>query len=377
VHRLKRLLPPILLVLFGALAGIAAARTGFAILPEHGFTGGQTAVFIALLPLLYLLCIAIHEGGHVLGGVLAGFRTLLFIVGPLRVERTPDGMRAGLNRNVLLGGGLAGMSPVGLHDLRRRTTIMVAGGPLISIMAGAQILAIFQATSGFLLHPEASFAARLLGTDLLLTGLMSMLIGLITLVPAHSGGFYSDGARMLRLMRTDDDTEREVALLALTGLSLGGTRPRDWDRALVDRGAAIRDGGPFEVNGRQFAYAHALDRGDVEAARTHLEAAMQRLHQLPAAARGSLLLTAATFVALYDGDAARARGLLDAAGSAQGLLSSPHRRPLAEAAVHLADGDVEGARAAAAEARRLAAGATDRGGAALDVALAGLILEES
>jgi hypothetical protein len=72
---------------------------------------------------------------------------------------------------------------------------------------------------------------------------------------------------MLRLMRATDETEREVALIALTGLSPWAARGRGtgtarWSRA----GAGIRDGGPFEVGGRQFAYAHALDRGDIDAA---------------------------------------------------------------------------------------------------------------
>jgi hypothetical protein len=177
---------------------------------------------------------------------------------------------------------------------------------------------------------------------------------------------------MLRLMRAGDETEREVALIALTGMSMAGTRPREWDAALVEQGAAIRDGGPFEVGGRQFAYAHALDRGDIDDARQHLGAALDRIEQVPAGARASLLLAAATFHALYDGDAGRAREYLQQAR--HGLLAAPHQRRLAEAAVRLAEGDVAAARELARDAQLLAARALDRGGAALDEALAGRIL---
>lgn len=40
------------------------------------------------LPLIMLLTIAIHEGGHVLGGLRRGMRFLLLIVGPFKVSRS-------------------------------------------------------------------------------------------------------------------------------------------------------------------------------------------------------------------------------------------------------------------------------------------------
>jgi hypothetical protein len=369
---MRRVLPMLAFFLGGTLIGALAARGGLRALPELGFTTSQSIVFALLVVLLYMLCVAVHELGHVLCGRLAEFRLLLYIVGPLRIDRTPTGMRVGFNRSVMLSGGLAALVPVGLHDLRRRAIIMVAGGPLASLMLGAQFLALYQATSPLLLRPEAAFAAKLLGLSILVIGGASLLIGLLTLVPARSGGFYSDGARMLRLMRTGDDTEREVALLALTGLSMSGARPRDWDASLVERGAGIRDGGPFEVIGRQYAFAYALDNGDVDAARTHLEDALVRIEQLPAGARASLFLAGATFYALHDGDAMRARELL--AQARTGLLPAPHQRYVAEAALCLAEGNPAGARAAAEEAQRLAQTALDRGGAVLDIALAGEVL---
>lgn len=356
----------------GLLVGVLGARIGFELVPELGLTRGQAAIVVALLPLMWLLVVAAHEAGHVLGGRLGGFRTLLYIVGPLKLERTVHGFALGLNRSIALAGGLAAMVPEGLHDLRRRTFVMVAGGPLASFIVGTQFLALHQATSSLTFRGDAGFPGQLLGIVLLGLGLLSLLIGLVTLIPARAGGFYSDGARMLRLGRATEETEREVALLALVGMSMAGSRPRDWDATLVAASAAIADGGPFEVGGRQFAYAHALDRGDVAAARTHLEAALDRIQQLPPASRASLLYAAATFYALYDGDAERGRGLLQQARS--GLLAAPHQRLLAEAAVRLADGDASRARDAARMVEAMAASALDRGGAALDIALAGRIL---
>jgi hypothetical protein len=186
---MRRVLPMLAFFLGGTLIGALAARGGLRALPELGFTTSQSIVFALLVVLLYMLCVAVHELGHVLCGRLAEFRLLLYIVGPLRIDRTPTGMRVGFNRSVMLSGGLAALVPVGLHDLRRRAIIMVAGGPLASLMLGAQFLALYQATSPLLLRPEAAFAAKLLGLSILVIGGASLLIGLLTLVPARSGGF--------------------------------------------------------------------------------------------------------------------------------------------------------------------------------------------
>jgi hypothetical protein len=360
----------VLFLVSGSLGYLASS--GLDALPGVQLSWSQIVVVIVALVLVYLLCIAAHEAGHVLGGRLAGFRTLLFIVGPLRIERTVDGFTAGLNRSVMLAGGLAAMVPAGLHDLRRRTIVMVAGGPMVSLMLGAQLLAVYQATSPFLVRPDGALAAHLVALTLAAAGGMSLLIGMLTLLPSRTGGFYSDGARMLRLMRTSEDAEREVALIALTAMSVAGTRPREWDSALVARIAGIRDGGPFEVGGLQFAFAHALDRGDIDEARNHLEAALHRIGQLPPSARSSLLFAGATFFALFDADAPRARALL--ADAHDGPLSAPHRRRLAQAAISLAEGDVASALAAARTVPPLAARSFDRGAAVLDEALAARIL---
>jgi hypothetical protein len=369
--RLRGVLTSGALFLFGGAFGWFAASYGIGMLPD-GLTGHKALLVLAALPFVYLLCVAAHELGHVIGGRLGGFRLLLFIVGPFRLERTPDGFRPGLNRSIVVSGGLAAMTPIGLHDLRRRTVVMVAMGPVASLMVGAQFLALYQATASALLRPGAGFGSHFASLVLLAIGVVSLLLGVLTLVPGRAGGFYSDGARMLRLMKASAETEREVALIALTGMSMAGTRPREWDAGLVEQGAGIRDGGPFEVGGRQFAYAHALDSGDIDAARGHLRAALDRIEQVPAGARSSLLLAAATFHALHDGDAALAREYLGRAR--HGLLAAPHQRRLAEAAVRLAEGDVVTARELARDAQLLAASALDRGGAALDEALAGRIL---
>ena len=369
----KQGLGVLLSMALGAALGAAMVEVGVRLLPDGDASLGTLIAFLLALPLLFLVIVAAHEAGHILGGLIVDFRPLLFIVGPLRIEWTPDGKRSGLNRSFTVAGGLAAMAPRGLHDLRRRTMVLIAGGPAASLMFGVQCLALWLALSPWLMSESAGSVRRGIAGVLVFLGLGSLLIGVLTLVPARSDGFYSDGARMLRLLRRNESAEQEVALLALTGLTLGGTRPRDWDPALVEKAAQIRDGGAFEAGAHMFAYAHHADCGEMESARAHLEAALARIERLPPGSRSTVLLHGATFFALVDRDVERAVACYRSA-TGQSLLSAPHQRALAGAAIELARGDAALAADSARQALALAGRAVDRGGAAFDSAMAEQIL---
>lgn len=363
--RLRSTLRALVPVLMGAAAGAAGALWLPSLLPRTSLSGAQLALTGLALAALLVGVIGVHEAGHLLGGRLAGFRAMLFVVGPFRVERTATGVHVALNRNVVVAGGLAVSVPLDTRDLRRRTLLMVAGGPGASLLTGALALALRGPLGLAALPAGAGFAHQLAAVVVAVFGVMSLGIGAATLIPGRTGGFYTDGARILRLLRSGPDTDREVASLALMGLSMGGTRARDWDPALVRQAVALADGTPFDVVGRQFAYAHALDREDTEEARRQLEAALALEEVLPPVARSGLLLQAAYFAAAHDGDATRARALFSRAGG--GLMVPAYLRWMAEAAVLLAEGD----RAAAAgllERAEAGVGETlDRGGAAGDL----------
>lgn len=195
------------LILFASATGGGLLGAGL-MLATDGAAGDMVPgpAFLAVALVIYMVSIAGHELGHLAAGALAGFRPLLLIVGPLRIERADDRVRAGLNRSLALAGGLALSAPIGVHDLRRRTIVLVAGGPLASIMLGVQCLAFWSASSAFL-EARGSLAAAA-AFSLLLGGVVSLAIGIVTLLPMRVGGFYSDGARLLRLLRDDDETAR-------------------------------------------------------------------------------------------------------------------------------------------------------------------------
>src|SRR5687768_15978657 len=102
----KRALAIALMFAGGAALGAVMANIGIRALPDGPSVASLVALLLAL-PVLYMLVIAVHELGHIIGGLLVDYWPLRFIVGPLRLEWTPEGTRAGLNRSISLAGGLA------------------------------------------------------------------------------------------------------------------------------------------------------------------------------------------------------------------------------------------------------------------------------
>ena len=370
-------------LLIGALFGALAAAVAIWVKRSVGAPSDvaarieldplQKALLVAGAVLVLFLAIALHEAGHLLGGRLVGFRSLLYVVGPLRMEHGAAGWRARLNRDAMLWGGIVASVPEDDRDLRRRMMTLVAGGPAMSlvggVLAGLLLVAVESRWSPGSGVPDG-VGSHLAATWLGLFAAASLGIGLVTLVPGRAGGFETDGAQLFKLMRGGPAAERSLAVLAIVGMSMGGRRPREWPASLVRRAAAPAAGdgaaeGPSVLVGMMLAYAYAMDTSDDAAARAQLATVLAGLEELPAGMRPSLHREAAYQAALA-GDAAGARRHLEAARATPGLTTAAQGTPLAEAAVAWAEGDRDAATALLARARELLPRALDRGGALLD-----------
>lgn len=350
-----------LFMVLGAAVGVLAAH--WRILdPGHLALSGPELAGLVLVSMLVLpLVVLWHEIGHMAAGKLAGFEPMLLMVGPLRWQKRDGGWRVSASRRTAMAGGLAACIPVGSHALLRRTAAMVAGGPVASLLAGAAFVSLWAALPP--LSAESSFAAVAAKTVLAVLGFGNLFAAAISLTPTRTAGFYSDGARLVRMWRGGPEMDREVALLLLTGSTLGGARPRDWDPELVRRAVGAADGTPFHVMGLQFAFSHAQDRGALDEAGAHVEALLEAQDGLPPLLRPALRLSAVYFVARHVGDAGRACALAEAGEG--GLLIDQHIRHLARAAAAWARGDAAAAGAELDRAEAELPRAIDRGAAAL------------
>jgi hypothetical protein len=360
----------------GAVIGGALALTPLVIpWPALSIGAAGWVVIAAALPAVLLVLVGVHEAGHLLAGAMMRFRPLLFIVGPIKFERRDDGWSVGFNRVFPLAGGMVGATPQGTGGLRRRMLVLVAGGPAASLACGflgLGALGTFDALGRASLSGTAA-----IGFVLTLTvGLGSLLLGLLALIPGDKQGYSSDGARILRFLRSGPQVEAEVALLGLAGASMGGQRPRDWPTELVMAAVQLPAETPIGAAARLLAHLHALDRRDLDAARAYLADALAHRAALPAMSRPGLLLQAAYFAAIHEGAPRVARTWLEEAG--EGALISAHARSMAEAAIMVAEGDVRAAARLDLAVRQLPM-AIDRGSALLAAdAIAGMrrVLDE-
>ncbi|HEX8392835.1 MAG TPA: hypothetical protein VF665_10805 [Longimicrobium sp.] len=286
-------------------------------------------VIVPLALFLAFAVIAVHEAGHVAAGVAAGMRFSLFAAGPLRIDRDPGTGRIAVrfNRTPAFWGGVAGCIPPDGNRIRQRLAWLVGGGPgaslLLAAMAGGLAL-------GVPLPPLARFAAGMLGA-------LSAAIGLATLIPMRTGGFMSDGGRLLRLVRGGPAAERDAAALALVARANVGEAPREWPRELVEASTELRDDTLEESMAWIFAYYHRLDAGDRVAAGRAMHRAMELLDRWPAPLVPAVQAEAAYFAA-RSGDRDSARAHL-AAIPARTASVKAYDRDRALAALALTDGD--------------------------------------
>lgn len=316
---------------FGYLVGASAVRSP--LLREK--LGALSGLDLALLPVVILLVLAVHEAGHLLGGFRRGMRFLLFIVGPFQLSRTPRGIRFNWIFNLGTMGGLAAATPHPERPLKPQMLSLIAGGPIASLLLALAGLAIGQADGR-------------IGAYGLIFGALSFLIFLVTAIPLRAGGFMSDGMQFIEVIRGGPAVEERQTLIVLMAQSLSGTRPRDLDRAAIQKALSFTSAEPVRlVAGRMYAFLAAVDSGNERAAE-HAAWLAENIDSYPDGFRQSIAIELAIHAAAT-GDVDGVRAWMK---RAQGGVVDAARRALAEAHLAIVESDPERARARLAQARK-------------------------
>jgi hypothetical protein len=194
------------ILLFTTNAAMAQTVTG--IFPKGDKPNGL--LFFGLTILALFLTLAIHELGHLVAGIIQGFRFELFIVGLLGVKRAGNTIKVFFNKNVGYMGGIAATVPVN-HSAKnkRKFAIIMASGPAASFL--------FSIISFLLFSLFSSGAAR---GFWFVAGTGSIAVFLATTIPTKSGIFFTDRARFQRLMSNGKVGENEDALLTIIAYSM-------------------------------------------------------------------------------------------------------------------------------------------------------------
>jgi len=152
--------------------------------------------------------------------------------------------------------------------------------------------------------------------------------------------------------------------MALMGMSMAGTRPRELDGETLRLAQRRADGSEIlsDMGVWMYSYAQALDRGEVEAAGAWLQRMAEALPEYPTGFRQGIALELALFEALYRRRLAQAQ---EWRRQAHGGIVDAARRHLAEAAIAALEGDVPAATRALEAAVRKQDKAMDAGFARL------------
>ncbi|HTV81925.1 MAG TPA: M50 family metallopeptidase [Acidobacteriaceae bacterium] len=270
-----------------------ASLTG---LPNPPFRNG-----LLQLALAELAVITAHEAGHALSGIALGQKVRAFIVGPFQWQHLQGRWKFSLNpAALLLTGGATAVVPQRLREPRSRELTILAAGPLVSLVTGGIALwAAFRAQGAFWhLH---WFLIAMFGS-------ISLLTAFVNCIPLRTGGGYSDGARILQILRGGEWAELQEAFRVAMATTVTPLRPRDYDLETLHRIMASRI-----VTGLQqfflclLAHSCCVDRGLTQQSRLEMKEAEKVYDLGEAEIPGGLLLSFVVDEALFAHDAARAR----------------------------------------------------------------------
>jgi Peptidase family M50 len=202
----------------------------------------------------YLAVIAVHELGHILGGLATGFRFQHVRISVLTFHRTK-----GLSFQFRLAAAVTGeakMAPPSGDAPRSAYVVMVFAGPAANLLT-------------------AALCALVTGRVIMPFVVMSVVVGISDLFPFESTFAVTDGLRLKMLFFDRPRRERWIAIMRLSAESAEATQPAKMSPGLLASATAVRDNSVDTVTAYALAYAAAMSRREFAPAAHLLESCLQ------------------------------------------------------------------------------------------------------
>lgn len=294
----------LLLIVLGGLSGYLVGKAGAS--AKDSLSALSLIVLALLFVPLFLFVIGIHEAGHAIAGILVNFDFRMFVIGPFMWEKQDAGWKFKWNKNVNTAGGMVACLPTGTTNLKNRFLVYIAGGPIASLLLAISAYITFRVLS--MVFTDQSTLSQIALYALILMAILSAAIFVVTSIPMHAGGFYSDGGRILRLQRGGDTAHFDVLMLKIMSTSAGGTRPADLNASELEEALELgrKLNAPFIIYLHSYAHQANFDRGDYDSAEHHLKEYLRGVDTIPAGIQSIAWLDAAFFYAYARKDLQRA-----------------------------------------------------------------------
>ena len=148
----------------------------------------ESVIFFISVFVCPFFAIFLHELGHLIAGLVHGFKIQLFVVAFFGMKREDDKVKIYFNKDLNYFGGVAATSPQKItNELKRQFAQILIAGPLFSLIFGLLFILIFVYTDTIF---NSSFA---------IIGIISIGLFFATTLPEKSGIFFTDRKRMQRL----------------------------------------------------------------------------------------------------------------------------------------------------------------------------------
>jgi hypothetical protein len=197
--------------LVGLVLGMAIMFGAYYLIPRESIlkifpnSTLETVVFFCSVILCPFFAIFLHELGHLIAGLIQGFKLQLFVVAFLGIKREDDKVKFYFNQELQFFGGIAATSPPKVtNNLKKQFAYILIAGPLSSLIFGVLFLYLYSITDSIF---NASFG---------ITGIISSGLFLATTLPSKSGVFFTDRKRMQRLLDKGRIGDIEFSFLKTT-----------------------------------------------------------------------------------------------------------------------------------------------------------------
>ncbi len=215
------------------------------------------------IPIAFYLCIIIHELGHIIGGLIMGNEFIFVMAGPLKVSKEEGKLKFELNKHINLSGGLAMTLPKKVEGFRLRRFIVIFGGPFFSLLSAIGCFLLYS-----FMWPSLSGNGQVF---VLLFGLLSVLIFIITIIPQNVNGMMTDGYQLLLLFKNDKKAEKYADMLHLTALNQQGKSPSEYPLSILDKYQDKKIDSPMDLAMHQFRYYKELANENTDQAQYHID----------------------------------------------------------------------------------------------------------
>jgi hypothetical protein len=261
---------------------------------SHGIVVASLITCIAIPGSALLMALAVHEVGHLFAAWIAGFRLTQRKLDESSAGKYATGKKLYSCDGLRLG--FVSLEPRELDHLPRRLLFVVSAGPV-----GSLVLPLLLET-----WAQAATLSLLTAFTLHVLAGLSILLGVAELLPDAGKRSFSDGERVLMLLKNDAAAQRWIFILQSQVALTRGEHPRTWDEAAMARAVAVDDDTRDAVNARWLGYLWATERQDITSATKYLEEALAAPVSASVWLRDRLFLEAALFQAWFREDNVKA-----------------------------------------------------------------------